>query len=65
MFLPSAWFTPVLPPTEESTWDITVVGTYGGHTMEGRVEQTWLLSNTVWARMAVTDSHKNICLYNC
>ena len=27
MFLPSGWLTPVLPPTEESTWAITVVGT--------------------------------------
>ena len=27
MFLPSGWFTPVLPPTEESTIAITVVGT--------------------------------------
>ena len=27
MFLPSGWLTPVLPPTDESTWAITVVGT--------------------------------------
>ncbi len=27
MFLPDAWFTPVLPPTEESTWASSVVGT--------------------------------------
>ena len=27
MFLPSGWLTPVLPPTEESTWAMTVVGT--------------------------------------
>ena len=27
MFLPAGWLTPVLPPTEESTVDITVVGT--------------------------------------
>jgi hypothetical protein len=26
MFLPRGWFTPVLPPTEESTIAITVVG---------------------------------------
>ena len=26
MFLPKAWFTPVLPPTEESTVAMTVVG---------------------------------------
>lgn len=37
MFLPSAWFTPVLPPTEESTWDMTVVGTWGrAHNPSGR-----------------------------
>jgi hypothetical protein len=29
MFFPRGWFTPVLPPTEESTWDMTVVGTCG------------------------------------
>ena len=28
MFLPCGWFTPVLPPTEESTMAITVVGTW-------------------------------------
>ena len=27
MFFPSGWFTPVLPPTEESTMAMTVVGT--------------------------------------
>ncbi len=26
MFLPRGWLTPVLPPTEESTMAITVVG---------------------------------------
>ena len=28
MFLPRGWLTPVLPPTEESTMAITVVGIY-------------------------------------
>ncbi len=27
MFLPAGWLTPVLPPTDESTVAITVVGT--------------------------------------
>ena len=27
MFFPSGWLTPVLPPTDESTIAITVVGT--------------------------------------
>ena len=27
MFLPAGWLTPVLPPTEESTVAMTVVGT--------------------------------------
>lgn len=30
MFLPSGWFTPVLPPTDESTCAMTVVGTFVG-----------------------------------
>jgi hypothetical protein len=25
--MPSGWLTPFSPPTEESTWDMTVVGT--------------------------------------
>ncbi len=28
MFFPSGWFTPVLPPTDESTWARSVVGTW-------------------------------------
>jgi hypothetical protein len=28
MFLPSGWLTPVLPPTDESTWESRVVGTW-------------------------------------
>ena len=28
MFLPDGWLTPVLPPTEESTWASSVVGTW-------------------------------------
>ncbi len=28
MFLPSGWLMPVLPPTDESTWASSVVGTW-------------------------------------
>ena len=34
MFFPSRWLTPVLPPTDESTIAITVVGTC-------KSSQTW------------------------
>ena len=37
MFLPSGWFTPVLPPTEESTCAITVVGTCTGRMCRSRL----------------------------
>ena len=40
MFFPRGWFTPVLPPTLESTWDMTVVGT---------CTQVWMMRG-VWEK---------------